>query len=282
MLQLASATATLVSGGQRFKPRLVREVEDVITGKRSAWPVTRWSPCRLKAEHVEVIRKALHGVTQEGTSTRVFARRALCQRRQDRHGAGRGRAPEREVQRLQARRAPARPLAVHRRRADRSAHGGAGGGGGKRRLRRRQLRRRSRGVCSTTCCRAVPERRGHRAHARGQELGADGQAAAVHADVPLPCQAALPPVAAASAPAAPAAAASAPQRVPARRAVAAAAMNAVFEQPSPWLRLRRVFGGFDGPLLLAVAASWPRSASWPCIRPATTMARASSTTAATC
>jgi rod shape determining protein RodA len=30
-------------------------------------------------------------------------------------------------------------------------------------------------------------------------------------------------------------------------------MSAVFEQPSPWLRLQRVFGGFDGPLLLAVA-----------------------------
>ncbi len=30
-------------------------------------------------------------------------------------------------------------------------------------------------------------------------------------------------------------------------------MSAVFEQPSPWLRLRRVFSGFDGPLLLAVA-----------------------------
>jgi rod shape determining protein RodA len=30
-------------------------------------------------------------------------------------------------------------------------------------------------------------------------------------------------------------------------------VSAVFEQPSPWLRLRRVFSGFDGPLLLAVA-----------------------------
>ncbi len=29
-------------------------------------------------------------------------------------------------------------------------------------------------------------------------------------------------------------------------------MNAVFERPSPWLRLRLVFAGFDGPLLLAV------------------------------
>jgi rod shape determining protein RodA len=29
-------------------------------------------------------------------------------------------------------------------------------------------------------------------------------------------------------------------------------MSAVFEQPSPWQRARRVFSGFDGPLLLAV------------------------------
>jgi rod shape determining protein RodA len=30
-------------------------------------------------------------------------------------------------------------------------------------------------------------------------------------------------------------------------------MNAVFERPSPWLRVQRVFSGFDGPLLLAIA-----------------------------
>ena len=30
-------------------------------------------------------------------------------------------------------------------------------------------------------------------------------------------------------------------------------MNAVFEQPSPWSRVRRVFAGFDGPLTLAIA-----------------------------
>jgi rod shape determining protein RodA len=29
-------------------------------------------------------------------------------------------------------------------------------------------------------------------------------------------------------------------------------MNAVFERPSPWLLLRRVFGGFDGPLCVAL------------------------------
>jgi penicillin-binding protein 2 len=73
MLQLASATATLVTGGQRFRPRLVREIEDVITGQRQRVASDAMAPLPLKAEHAELIRKALYGVTQQGTSTRVFA-----------------------------------------------------------------------------------------------------------------------------------------------------------------------------------------------------------------
>ena len=71
-LQLASATATLVSGGQRFKPRLVREIEDVITRERRRVSSDALTPLRYRPEHVAVINRALHGVTQEGTSTRVF------------------------------------------------------------------------------------------------------------------------------------------------------------------------------------------------------------------
>ena len=72
MLQLATATATLVSGGQRYKPRLVREVEDVITGQRRRVSSDALPPLPLKPEHVDIIRRALQGVTQEGTSTRSF------------------------------------------------------------------------------------------------------------------------------------------------------------------------------------------------------------------
>ncbi len=72
MLQLASATATLVSGGQRFKPRLVREIEDVITAQRKRVASDAMEPLPIKPEHAELIRKALYGVTQQGTSTRVF------------------------------------------------------------------------------------------------------------------------------------------------------------------------------------------------------------------
>jgi penicillin-binding protein 2 len=73
MLQLASATATLVSGGQRYQPRLVREVENVLSGERKPIAGQALPPLALKPEHVEVIRRALAGVTTEGTSTRSFA-----------------------------------------------------------------------------------------------------------------------------------------------------------------------------------------------------------------
>jgi penicillin-binding protein 2 len=72
MLQLASATATLVSGGQRFKPRLVSEVEDVITRARKRVASDAMTPLPLKPEHVSLINRALYGVTQEGTSVRSF------------------------------------------------------------------------------------------------------------------------------------------------------------------------------------------------------------------
>ena len=72
-LQLASATATLVAGGQRFKPRLVREIEDVVTHEKRRVASDALEPLPYKPEHIELILRALHGVTQEGTSTRVFA-----------------------------------------------------------------------------------------------------------------------------------------------------------------------------------------------------------------
>jgi penicillin-binding protein 2 len=73
MLQLANATATLVSGGQRFQPRLVREVEDPVTRERRTVPREALEPLPLKPEHVEAMRRALQAVNTEGTGTRVFA-----------------------------------------------------------------------------------------------------------------------------------------------------------------------------------------------------------------
>ncbi len=71
-LQMAAATATLVSGGQRYKPRLVREVQDVVTGERRRIASDALEALPFNPEHVDLIKRALYNVTQEGTSTRVF------------------------------------------------------------------------------------------------------------------------------------------------------------------------------------------------------------------
>jgi penicillin-binding protein 2 len=73
MLQVATALSTLVSGGQRFQPRLVREIEDILTHERRQISSQALSPLNLKQEHLNVVRRALYSVTQEGTSARVFA-----------------------------------------------------------------------------------------------------------------------------------------------------------------------------------------------------------------
>jgi penicillin-binding protein 2 len=73
MLQLATAMATLVSGGQRYEPRLVRRIDDVLTRDQRQISAHAIPPIGLKPEQVEVIREAMHGVTVSGTATRVFA-----------------------------------------------------------------------------------------------------------------------------------------------------------------------------------------------------------------
>ena len=73
MLQMASATATVATGGLRFKPRLVREIEDVITRDRKRVASDALSALPFKPEHAEIIQRAMYGVTQEGTSVRSFS-----------------------------------------------------------------------------------------------------------------------------------------------------------------------------------------------------------------
>ncbi len=72
MLQMASAYATIASGGQRFKPRLVREVEDVARHQQRRVASDALEPLPLRPEDVAVIQNAMHGVTLEGTSRQVF------------------------------------------------------------------------------------------------------------------------------------------------------------------------------------------------------------------
>lgn len=73
MLQLASATATLVNGGIRYTPRLVLSIQDAVSQAKTQLPTPEAQNLGYSAENVAIIRKALVGVTQEGTSTRVFA-----------------------------------------------------------------------------------------------------------------------------------------------------------------------------------------------------------------
>ena len=73
MLQMASAMSTLATGGQRFKPRLVREVEDVVKHEQRLVASAALQALPLKPEQVEVIRSAMNGVTLEGTSRAAFA-----------------------------------------------------------------------------------------------------------------------------------------------------------------------------------------------------------------
>lgn len=74
MLQLAQATAVLANGGVKFKPRLVLGTQRAL-GDRTEVKAVPSEPENLgfKPQNVEVVRKALVGVTQEGTSARVFA-----------------------------------------------------------------------------------------------------------------------------------------------------------------------------------------------------------------
>jgi penicillin-binding protein 2 len=72
MLQLAQATAVIASGGQRFSPRLVREIENFETRSKRQVSGQALPPVPLNPEHVAFIRQALYGVTQEGTSARIF------------------------------------------------------------------------------------------------------------------------------------------------------------------------------------------------------------------
>lgn len=73
MLQLATATATLANGGIRHVPQLVLSTQDAVTQQRMPVPAKPAQDLGFAPNNVEVVRRALVGVTQEGTSARVFA-----------------------------------------------------------------------------------------------------------------------------------------------------------------------------------------------------------------
>ena len=73
MLQLAQATAVLANNGIKHKPRLVIGTQDPVTRAMRTLPLALAEDLGYKAENVAIIRKALVGVTQVGTSAKVFA-----------------------------------------------------------------------------------------------------------------------------------------------------------------------------------------------------------------
>lgn len=73
MLQLATAYSTLASGGLRFKPRLVRDIEDVVHHQQQRIASDALPPLPLKPSDVAIIHNAMNGVTLEGTARAVFA-----------------------------------------------------------------------------------------------------------------------------------------------------------------------------------------------------------------
>ncbi|MCY7371245.1 MAG: penicillin-binding protein 2 [Polaromonas sp.] len=73
MLQLAQATAVLANNGVKHRPRLIIGTQDPLTNDLRPLKAEPPEDLGYKPEHSAVIRRALVGVTQEGTSTRVFA-----------------------------------------------------------------------------------------------------------------------------------------------------------------------------------------------------------------
>lgn len=72
MLQMATAYSTIASGGLRFKPRLVRDIEDVVKHEDRRVASDALTPLPLRPADVAIIQNAMNGVTLEGTGRQVF------------------------------------------------------------------------------------------------------------------------------------------------------------------------------------------------------------------
>jgi penicillin-binding protein 2 len=73
MLQVAHAMATLAGGGIKHQPHLTLATEDVITHARKPLPLDPPVNLGYKPANIDVVLRAMQGVTTEGTSARVFA-----------------------------------------------------------------------------------------------------------------------------------------------------------------------------------------------------------------
>jgi penicillin-binding protein 2 len=73
-IQLAQAMATVVANGAMYRPRVVAHVEDPRTRDRKTFEPELVQQVPLKKEYVEFIKRAMVGVTKEGTGARAFAK----------------------------------------------------------------------------------------------------------------------------------------------------------------------------------------------------------------
>jgi penicillin-binding protein 2 len=73
MLQLAQAVATLANKGVRHPPHLVMATRDAVTHAITPTQPPAAVNVGLKVEHIEIVHKAMVGVTLEGTGARAFA-----------------------------------------------------------------------------------------------------------------------------------------------------------------------------------------------------------------
>jgi penicillin-binding protein 2 len=73
-IQLAQAMATVVANGAMYRPRVVAHVEDPRTRERKTFEPELQQQVPLKKEYVEFIKRAMAGVTKEGTGARAFAK----------------------------------------------------------------------------------------------------------------------------------------------------------------------------------------------------------------
>ena len=73
ILQLANATSILVNNGIAMKPHLVKAVEDSVSRERELTVPKESYRLPLKQSDIDVIKRAMVGVTHSGTAARAFA-----------------------------------------------------------------------------------------------------------------------------------------------------------------------------------------------------------------
>ena len=72
MLQLANATAALANGGEQHTPHVLKSTQDPVTRQFEEAPPFDVKALGYKASNIDIVRKGLIGVVNEGTSAQVF------------------------------------------------------------------------------------------------------------------------------------------------------------------------------------------------------------------